>query len=199
MKYITTKKSSLSKALMLILFLTSAYTYTNNHAANIDSVIQIFGPAEKNLAEFFNSNVATSYNTLLYSLKTILHDFQRKVETITRTPGDELAQDMAELMDYVSQHFNILCNILQKYNGKPDSYALEFSVEIKREFNTEKIFGEMISKLRIIKDKAEKAGEKELTKKISCFMLMIQKKKAEWSAKPEWVLFAGLKKRMNCR
>ena len=199
MKYTKTKKSILSKiAVIALISVTGSYTYTNHAETSIDHIIHVFIPTERNLSGFFNSSNKTPYNTFVEELETILRDFKRKIEAITRNNSDELSTSIEELMDYVSQHFNILCNIFKKYNGKPASYASDFSVEIKREFNTEKIFGEMICKLKILRGKAVHADNKHLVKKIDCLTHLIQKKKSEWNAKKDWVLFAGLTNRMKC-
>lgn len=202
------KKAILSKvAVITFMLMTGSYTYTNHHhgdanhhyMTNIDSIINVFMPTEKLLAGFFNSSNKTPYNTFVEELTIILNDFQRKIETITRNHNDDLSTEINTLMDYVAQHFNVLFNIFKEYNGKPATYAPEFSIKIKGEFNTEKIFGEIISKLKTLRAKAVHADHKHLVKKIDCLSQLIQKKKTEWSAKPDWVLFAGLTTRMNCR
>lgn len=204
MKYNTMKKAILSKVAVIAFMLTTSYTYTehhhhHHHETNIDSIISVFIPTEKNLAGFFNSSNKTPYNAFVEELDSILHNFQRKIEAVTRSHNDDLSVAIDDLMDYVAQHFNILCNLFKKYNGKAATYAPEFSVEIKREFNTEKIFGEMVSKLKALRTKATHADNKQLVKKIDYLTQLIQKKKSEWSAKADWVLFAGLTTRMNCR
>lgn len=189
-------------AVISLILTSTLYTYTNDHhhhETNIDSIIHVFIPTEKNLSGFFNSSNKTPYNTFVEELDTILRDFQRKIETVTRSHSDELSVAIDELVDYVAQHFNILFNIFKKYNGKPATHAPDFSLEIKREFNTEKIFGEMICKLKALQTKAVRVDNKRLIKKIDCLMQLIQKKKTEWSAKPDWVLFAGLTTRMKCQ
>lgn len=198
MKSITTKKSVLSKVAIALMLMTTAYTFTNDHyEAKLDNIINVFIPTEKNLAGFFNSSIKTPYNTFLEELDTILRDFHRKIDDTTRSHSDELSVAVDELVDYVAQHFNVLFNIFKKYNGKPVTYAPDFSVEIKRDFNTEKIFGDIIGKLKALRVKATKIDNKRLIKKIDVLSQLIQKKKTEWSAKPDWVLFAGLTTRMK--
>jgi hypothetical protein len=198
MKTNTMKKAILSKVAALTFMMTaSTITQTNHHIAGIDSIINVFIPAEKNLAGFFNSSNKTPYNTFVKELDSILHDFQRKIDTVTRSHNDDLSVAIDELMDYVAQHFNVLCNVFKKYNGKPATYALEFSAEIKRDFNPDKIFGEMVAKLKVLRIKAHHVDNKQLIKRIDCLMQLIQKKKSEWSAKPDWVLGAGLIERMR--
>lgn len=195
------KKAILSKV-AIIAFTVMAFTpvlANDHHISKVDNIINVFMPVEKNLAGFFNSSNKTPYNTFVEELDSLLRDFQRKVDTVTRSHNDDISVAIDELMDYVAQHFNVLCNVFKKYNGKPATYAAEFSIEIKREFNTEKIFGEMIAKLKALRAKATHADHKHLVKKIDCLMQLIQKKKSEWSAKPDWVLFAGLTTRLNCR
>src|SRR3990172_5286272 len=147
MKNKTIKKSILSKvAVIAFMLMTSSYAFTNNNCeTNIDSIISVFIPAEKILVTCFNSSDKTPFNTIVANLDTILRDFNRKIEAVARGHGGELSTEIDELVDYVAQHFNILLNVFKKYNGKPATSALDFSTEIKREFNTEKIFGEMIS------------------------------------------------------
>ncbi len=200
MKNNTMKKAILSKvAVIMFMVMASTSLFANHHITNIDNIINVFIPTEKNLAGFFNSSNKTPYNTFVEELDSILRDFQRKIETVTRSHNDDISVEIDELMDYVAQHFNVLCNIFKKYNGKPATYAADFSVEIKREFNTEKIFGEMIAKLKALRVKAHHADHKHLVKKIDILTQLIQKKKTEWSAKPDWILFAGLTTRLNCR
>jgi hypothetical protein len=201
MKNNTMKKAILSK-IALIAFTVMGFTSVlanDHHTSKVDNIINVFIPSEKVLVRYFNSSDKTPGNTLVEELDSILRDFQRKVDTVTRSHNDDISVAIDELMDYVAQHFNVLCNIFKKYNGKPATYAAEFSIEIKREFNTEKIFGEMIAKLKVLRTKAVHADHKHLIKRIDCLMQLIQKKKSEWSAKPDWVLFAGLTTRMNCR
>jgi len=199
MKYTNTKKSILSKMALIALFLvTGSYTYTSHCETSIENVVTVFILSEKNLSGFFNSGNKTPYNTFVEELETILRDFKRSVEETTRNPNDELTKATEDLMDYISQHFNILCNIFKKYNGKPATYAADFSVEIKREFNTEKIFSEMITKLKVLRGKACHADNKHLVKRIDYLTHLIQLKKKEWSAKADWLLFAGLTNRMKC-
>lgn len=198
MKKNTMKKAILSKIIAVVfMIMASMPILANHHLANIDSIINVFLPAEKNLAGFFNSSNKTPYNTFVLELDSILRDFQRKIDNVTRSHNDDLSIAIDELMDYVAQHFNVLCNIFKKYNGKPATYALEFSAEIKRDFNPDKIFGEMVAKLKILRTKAHHGDHKHLVKKIDCLMQLIQKKKSEWSAKPDWVLGAGLLERMK--
>ena len=185
-------------AVIAVMIMTSAHTFTNDHCeTKLDSIINVFIPTEKNLAGFFNSSIKTPYNTFLEELDTILRDFHRKIEAITRGHNDELSVGVDELVDYVAQHFNVLFNIFKKYNGKPATHAPAFSVEIQRDFNTEKIFGDIIGKLKALRVKATHADHKRLIKKIDYLSQLIQKKKNEWSAKPDWVLFAGLTTRMK--
>jgi len=197
MKYNTIKKAILSKVAVIAFTMVAPTLANDHHISKVDSIINVFMPAERNLAGFFNSSNKTPYNTFVEELDSILRDFQRKIETITRSHNDDISVAIDELMDYVAQHFNILCNVFKKYNGKPATYALDFSVEIKREFNPEKIFGEMIAKLKALRAKAVNADHKHLVKRIDCLMQLIQKKKSEWSAKPDWVLFTGLTNRMT--
>lgn len=199
MKYTNTKKSILSKAALIALFLeTGSYTYTNHSEASIENIVTVFTLTERNLSGFFNAGIKTPYNTFVEDLERILRDFRRSVEETTRNHNDDVATSVEDLMDYISQHFNVLCNIFKKYNGKPASSALDFSAEIKREFCTEKIFGEMVNKLKILKCKALHADNKPLAKRIDYLAHLIQMKKKEWSAKTDLTLFLGLNKRMSC-
>src|SRR5260221_7443342 len=187
MKNNTMKKAILSKVaviMFMVMASTSLFANPAHHLTNIDSIINVFMPTEKILAGFFNSSNKTPYNTFVIELDSILRDFQRKIEAVTRSANDELSTEIDELMDYVAQHFNVLCNLFKKYNGKPATCAIDFAAEIKREFNTEKIFGEMITKLKALRSKATHADNKHLVKKIDVLTQLIQKKKSEWSAKP---------------
>lgn len=203
MKYITIKKSILSKIVLITLIsLTGSYTYTNHCEDNrekINNVANTFTSVEEYLSQFVDAKNNTAFNLFVIKLKTTLEILQRDIDALTRSHNDELAKEIDELMDYALQQFNILYNIFKKYNGKPDSQAVVFGEEIKREFNTEKIFGEMINKLRILRSKAAHEGDKHLVKQIEDLAKKIQQKKKLWAAKSNLNLINGLMHRMRCR
>ncbi len=202
MKNIIIKKSILSKVAVIAFMLTmGSYTYGNHCETNekkINNITAVIVSGERILADFVNSNVKTPFNTFLAALGTMLQDLQRKAEALTRSHHDDLTTAIDELEDYTLQQFNILLNVFKKYNGKPNSQAANFALEIRKEFDTEKVFSEMITKLKAIKIKAAHTDDKHLAKEIDRLIQIIQKKKGEWSAKPDWVLLGGLIHRMKC-
>lgn len=198
MKNTTTKKSIVSKlALIALISVMGSYTYGNQHTTGVENIIEVFVPAEKTLSDFFNSNNPTPYKVFVDKFDVILRDFKRKIEAITRTHDDEVSVLINDITDYVAQHFNVLCNIFKKYNGKSSTYFLEFAAEIKREFNTQKIFSEIITKLKVLRGKVADT-DKQLVKRIDCLIGLIQVKKNEWSAKPDPALLTALSYRMKC-
>lgn len=204
MKYITTKKSILSKiALIALISVTGSYTYASHYCEinknRIEHVSDTFTSVEEFLAQFVDSKNNTAFNLFVLKLKTTLEGLQRDIETVTRSHHDDLTKEIDELMDYSLQQFNILYNVFKKYNGKPDSQAVVFGEEIKREFNTEKIFSEMINKLKTLRGKAANAGDKHLVKQIEDLAKKIQQKKNLWTAKSNLSLITGLMHRMRCR
>jgi len=89
--------------------------------------------------------------------------------------------------------------VFKRYNGKPDSQAVNFATEIKREFDVEKIFTEMVNKLKALRCKAHHAGNKHLVKLIEELAAKIQHKKKVWNGKSNLTLVAGLVHRMKCQ
>lgn len=205
MKHITTKTSILSKvALITIISFTGSYTYANHcehhevQAESIDKLGGIFMSVERLLADFVNSSNKTPFNTFVTKLGTKLQELQRRIETLTRSNNDIVSAEVDKLMDYALQQFNILYSVFKKYNGKPAAHAKAFGDEIKKEFNTEKIFSEMVVKLETIKTKASHENNKHLLEKIDKLITLIKQKKNEWKQKADLVLWAGLTARMGC-
>ena len=89
-------------------------------------------------------------------------------------------------------------DVFKRYNGKPDTQAVNFATEIKREFDVEKIFAELINKLKILRSKAQHAGNKHLVKQIEELATKIQQKKKIWNGKSNLALVTGLVHRMKC-
>jgi len=193
------KKSILSTiALIGLMTVATGYASTDNEVAvgNLGSFIY---KVEQNIADFFNSGNKTSYDAFVKKFETIFQDFKRKIEPATRGGADALTKEIYDVIDYALQQFSIAQGIIKKYNGKPSSDATAFSVEIKRDFNTEKVFSEIVSKLKVLKCKATQACEPTLVAKIETVIQLLEKKKKEWSAKADWVLFAGLRVRMDTK
>ena len=196
-----TKKNSLSRvALLVSLISVSGIAYSSENEA----VMQDFGAfvysVERNFTDFFSQANKTAYNTFIIAIEKLFGDFKRKVETTaTRANPDALAKEINDLIDYSMQQFTIACNIMKKYNGKPSSDALAFGTEIKRDFNPQQTFGNIIAKLKVLKAKAAQTDEACLVKKIDTIITMIEKKKKEWNAKSDVTLLSGLSHRMNCK
>jgi hypothetical protein len=202
MKNVTMKKSILNKlALITAITFISSYAY-GEHNDNNQKKISIFRKTfigmEYYLTEFVSITNKTSFNDFNLKMKELLHRLQRHIEELTRTQGNDLSKEIDNLMDYVLQQFNILCNVFTKYNGKPDSQALNFAGEIKKEFDTEKIFGVLISKLKVLKNKACNANEEALAKEIAALISVIEDKRNRWNKKSNPELFAGISHRMKC-
>ncbi len=194
------RESILSK-IVLVSLLTISGAYASS--AENETAITHFGKfvfnVEKTIADFFNASNKTSYATFVTAFENILLDFKRSFEPTTRTVGDELTKLIYEIADYAQQQFSVPFAIIKRYNGKPSSEAPAFSVEIKRDFNTEKVFSELLAKLKVLKTKAVKECETTLATKIETVIAMIEKKRKEWNAKSDFVLFAGLQTRMNAK
>lgn len=202
MKHTKTKKSILSKAaLIAIISLTGSLTYANHCSPDkekISSLKKTFTSVENYLSEFVSIKSKTPFNEFVLRIKTKLQNLQRNIEELTRNHTSELSKEIDELMDYALQQFNILYNVFTKYNGKPDSQALNFAGEIKKEFDTDKIFSTLIRKLKLLKGKADHEGEKALVEEIAAFISEIETKNKIWNAKRNIDLFTGISHRMKC-
>lgn len=197
----TTKKSILSKvALLASLFMVTG-VYANNAdnermVVNFDKFIRA---VEGNMSKFFNACNKTAYNTFVIEFEKIILAFKRTIEPATRGTGDALTKELYDIIDYALQQFDIAYSIIKKYNGKPAKEAFAFSAEIKKGFNPEKVFGEIITKLKTLKTKATQANDNVLADKIQVIICEIEQKKKAWNAKSEHTLFAGLAARMGCK
>ena len=174
------------------------------HAAENEATMQDFGTfvyaVERIFTDFFSQTNKTPFATHITALEKLFTDFKRKMEAaVSRGTSDALTKEINDVIDYALRQFNIACNIMKKYNGKPSSEAANFGAEIKRDFNTDKVFGEIVAKLKVLKCKATQANENSLAKKIETIITMIEKKRKEWSGKSDWSLLAGLSYRMGCK
>lgn len=174
------------------------------HAAENEATMKDFGAfvlaVEEKFTNFFSQTNKTSFNAYIIALENLFNDFKRKIEaTISRGTSDDLTKEINDVIDYALRQFNIACNIMKKYNGKPSSEAPNFGAEIKRDFNTDKVFGEIVAKLKVLKCKATQANEEELAKKIEMVIKMIEQKRKAWNTKSDWSLLAGLSYRMGCK
>lgn len=198
----TTKKSILSK-LALVTAITFMGSYASadhgdNNQEKISHLKKTFLAVEHYLSEFVSIKSKTPFNDFVLKIREKLQNLQRNIEESTRSHGSELSKEIDELMDYALQQFNILYNVFKKYNGKPDNQALSFAGEIKREFDTEKIFSMLITKLKALKAKACSTDDKALVEEIIALINDIEKKKRIWNAKGNSELFAGIAHRMKC-
>lgn len=187
-------------ALLVSLISISSVAYS----AENETVMQDFGAfvyaVERNFTDFFSQANKTSYNTFIIAIEKLFVDFKRKVETsTTRANTDALAKEINDLIDYSMHQFTVAYNIMKKYNGKPSGEAFAFGTEIKRDFNAQQTFGNIIAKLKVLKGKAVQADENCLVKKIDAIITMIEKKKKEWNSKSDGSLLTGLAHRMNCK
>jgi hypothetical protein len=202
MKHITIKKSILSKVVLLASLITAVGIYgnNNNNELAIKEVGAFVHDVERKISDFCNPSNKTPMNNFIIALEKLFYDFKAKIEiTITRNNNDVLTNELYNLTDYILYQFNIACTIIKKYNGRPSSEALIFGAEIRRDFNTEKVFTEIIAKLKTLKCKADQAHESCLIKKIDIIIKMIEIKRKEWNAKSDWSLSQGLVTRMNCK
>jgi len=184
----------------LITAVTTGYAGTHNETAMQDLGAFVYA-VERNFTDFFSQKNKTPFTTYITALEKLFNDFKRKIEeAITRNGNiDALTKEIYDLIDYTVRQFNIAYTIMKKYNGRPSSDAAIFGTEIKRDFNTEKVFGEIVAKLKVLKCKATKSGEDCLAKKIETIIVMIEKKRKEWGAKSDLALLTGLTYRMNCK
>jgi hypothetical protein len=199
MKY-TIKKNRLS-TLTLIVLATIMVSYTNagHNEDKIGSLTSAFTSVENDLSLFVDTANKTSFNTYMINFSTTLQNLQRTMDTIVRGQDDEFSKEVDALLEYALQQFNILVDVFKRYNGKPESQAFNFATEIKREFDIEKIFAEMIAKLKNLRCKAHQAGNKPLVKLIEDLAAKIQQKKKVWGAKQNITLIGGLIHRMKCQ
>ena len=195
------KKSLLSRvALLATLISMTGIAYGTEHETTMQNFGAFVYEVERHFTDFFSQTNKTSFATYITALEKLFTDFKRKIEAaISRGANDELTKEINDLVDYALRQFSIACNIMKKYNGKPSSEAANFGTEIKRDFNTEKVFGEIVAKLKVLKCKAVQIGDDALTKKIETIITMIEKKRKEWNAKSDWSLLAGLSHRMSCK
>jgi hypothetical protein len=197
----TMKKSILSRvALLATLIFAVGIANGSENEKNMDNVGTFVYHIEGRFSDFFSTKDKNPYNAHMIKLEQLLNDFKRKVEeSVTRGSNDQLTQELNDIIDYIVYQFSIAYNIMKKYNGKPASEAMAFGTEIKYGFNTEKIFAEIVTKLTVLKKKAESANECTLATKAQKIITMIDKKRKEWAAKSESTLFTGLTYRMTCK
>jgi hypothetical protein len=197
---ISHKKSNLSRIAFLTALITitsSGYAAANNNEAMMQDVGAFVYAVDGRISDIFNQNNRTSLAVLIVALEKVFTDFKRKCdENLTRS-NDELTKDINDLVDYVLYQFSIACSIMKKYCGKPSSEAISLGTEIKRDFNTDKIFSEILTKLRTLKCKVEKNKEHALAKKVEVIISMVEKKKKEWAAKSDVALVTALACRLN--
>jgi len=202
MKYITITKSIVSKvALITLISITGVHTHASQSEINrndMEQVSKTFTSTEDLLTQFVDPNNKTPFNIFLIKLRTTLQNLQRNIETTTRSYHDDVTTEIDKLMDYALQQFNILYDVFKKYNGKPANQAKDFGEEIKKQFDTEKIFGEMINRLKSLRSKAAQQGDTQLVKQIEDLGKKIQLKRNAWNAKSNAILLVGLMKRMSC-
>lgn len=197
-----TKKNNLSRvALLATLISLNAYA---TEGIDNETSVQDYGAfvyaVEKNFSDFFNPGNKTPFSTFIVALEKLFNDFTNKTNNhITRNNDSALAKSMHDLIDYTNRQFTIACTIMKKYSTKPASEAVAFGTEIKRDFSPEKVFAEIVVKLRAIRCIADKANESSLVKKIDIVITMIEKKRKEWGTKSEFTLVGGLAHRMNCK
>jgi hypothetical protein len=195
------KKSTLSRVALLatLISITGAYANTEHETTMQDFGAFVYA-VERTFTDFFSQSNKTSYATHMIGLEKLFADFKRKIDAVvTRGNNDALTKEINDLIDYATQQFSIAHNIMKKYNGKSSSEAANFGAEIKKDFNTEKVFGEIVAKLKVLRCKAIESKDDALTKKIETIITMIEKKRKEWGAKSDWSLLAGLTYRMNCK
>lgn len=193
------KKSILSRvALLATLISVVGVANGAENEKNMDNLGTFVHQIEGRFSAFFSQKDKNPFNEHMIKIEQLFNDFKRKVEeSVTRGNNDALTQELNDIIDYVIYQFSIAHTIMKKYNGKPASEALAFGTEIKRGFNTEKVFAEIVNKLTMLGTKAENANESGLAKKAHQIIIMINKKRKEWAAKTEGTLFTGLTCRMT--
>ena len=192
------KKSILSKMALILLATIVTTSYASHNEEKIGSLSTTFTAVESDLSHFVDTTNKTSFNTYIIGFTATLQSLQRTIETVIRGQDDELSKEIDELLQYALQQFNILLDVFKRYNGKPDSQAVNFATEIKREFDVEKIFAELVNKLKTLRCKAQQSGNKHLVKQIEDLATKVQQKKKIWNAKSNLTLVTGLVHRMKC-
>jgi hypothetical protein len=201
MKMIMIKKNIMKKVVVSTLICSLAFSvYASDDDAYIKST-NIAARFVQNINEQFvglvSTNIKAPLNTFLVNIKQLLDDLSNQGNAIKRS-NDEINILLHDLFEYVLIRFNIAYDVLKKYNGKPDKWA-ELSVEMKREFNTEEIFSEILRRLRGIKVVAQQKGNSALIKKLDTIIVMVEKKRKEWNAKSQASLLGGLTYRLGCK
>jgi hypothetical protein len=197
----TIKKNILSKVVLLasLVFVTNVSASSIDNEVKLGHIAKSIHSVEQLIAQFFDSGKKISYSRIRMEIEKHLQDVTKMMESATRTSGDALTKEINDVIDYALQQFSIAYNIIKKYEGRPSTEATAFATEIKRDFNTEKVFGELLGKFKMLKCNACQAGDGNVVKKVDTIIAMIEKKRKEWNAKADWVLFAGLKVRMDCK
>lgn len=202
MKYTKTKKSILSNvALITAMLVMGSYANANHGDNNKDKISNLkktFASVENYLSEFVSVKSKTPFNEFVVRIQMKLHNLQRNIEESTRSNTTELSKEIDELMDYALQQFSVLYNVFKKYNGKPESQAITFASEIKKEFDTDKIFSTMVRKLKVLKSKADETGDSALADEITHLITEITEKNKRWNAKGNMELLTGIAHRMKC-
>lgn len=200
---ISIKKNNLSRVALLATLITMTNGYID--AAEYETKMQDFGEffyrIEQCLANFFDQKNKTAFSTYITELETRFNDFKRKAEeAITRDGNtDALTQEINDLIDYSIYRFTIAYNIMKKYCGRPDSEFLVFGTEIERDFNPEKVFAEIVIKLKALECKAKKAKETALADILAKITKMVEAKGKQWNAKSRMTLLDGIRCRMKCK
>ena len=201
MKMMKIKKNIIQRVIVSTLMCSFSFSFpVVDDPAHLDSLniaATFIHTIDKQFVDLVSTKVKTPMNTCLIDINKTLEDLRQKGNAITRS-NDEITIVLHNLFEYVVRRFNIAYDILKKYNGK-SNLAAELSVELKREFNTEEIFTEILRQLRAIKGISQQRKLCNLIKKVDTLIAMVEKKRKEWNARSEFTLFTGLTYRLQCK
>jgi hypothetical protein len=200
MKFIMpTNKNWTRVALCAVAISSYAYSYAQTSETSI-SIIKLTGSfivkIEQILAQFFNANNNISYNECDISLGKTLTEFVNKLDQIDMQ-GDAFSKKAHDIAQEARKHFNAAYSVIKQYNGAPATAATKFKSDIERVFSPEAAFSAITTKLRSLYKDAEGARDADLMNVIQQLMLILEKKKTEWSNKAGRSLLTGLAIRMT--
>jgi len=198
MKNTLLKKSILSRIALFALVTMNSFSFGSSSEI-ICHMGKSFIEIERTLSEFLNPANNTAYATYVITFNRIITEFEKALENVTRATADVFTPEARDIANYYHQQFNGAVGVIKKYNGKNASDVANFKSDLDAVFNPDVAFTNIIKKLTVLKNKATALNDGELVKKITALISMIEKKRAEWKAKSNMVLFTGLTKRMAAR
>ena len=184
-------------ALLTLAIMTTSYAHGSMASTYLKNFKDFFR-IETVLANFFDSNNKTPYRTLTTKIGNDFAQYERILESITRSPQDDCAALAHDVVEYSRQLFSAIYGVIKKYEGKDAKEVNNFKIDIKRVFDPEVAFATIISKLEILKKKAIIEEHNDLVVQITAIIAEIKKKRDNWLKKTDFQLGMGLITRMSC-